>query len=127
MVLPASTFIDFSPVQSSNALSPIEVTELGMVTEVNPVQPSNAEYPIEVTELGMLTEVKPEQSENARPYRTWDSDGTGIFIIKTRIIISFISYGNACAIGILIIVYAIHIEIVGGGGDGGGCYEEQYQ
>ena len=34
---------------------PIEVTELGMVTEVKPVQPSKADQPISVTELGMVT------------------------------------------------------------------------
>ena len=37
---------------------PIEVTELGMVTEARLVQPENAEPPIEVTELGMVTEVR---------------------------------------------------------------------
>ena len=43
----------------------MEVTELGMETEVRPVQPENAELPMEVTELGMETEVKTVQSENA--------------------------------------------------------------
>ena len=32
-----------------------------MVTEVRPLQPSKAEMPIEVTELGMVTEVRPQQ------------------------------------------------------------------
>ena len=36
----------------------MEVTELGMVTEVSPEQPSKADSPIEVTELGMVTEVR---------------------------------------------------------------------
>ena len=37
----------------------MEVTEFGMVTEVNPIQPSKADPPMEVTELGMVTEVNP--------------------------------------------------------------------
>ena len=45
-----------------SALSPILVTELGIVTEVNLVQPSKALLPIEVTELPMVTVVRPEQS-----------------------------------------------------------------
>ena len=46
-------------VQPSKADQPIEVTELGMVTEVRPVQPLK---PLRnVTELGMVTEVKPVQ------------------------------------------------------------------
>ena len=50
----------FSPIvtlsiwaQPLNALLPMEVTELGMVTSVKPVQPSNALLPIFVTELPM--------------------------------------------------------------------------
>ena len=43
----------------------MEVTELGMVTEVSPEQPEKAPSPMEVTELGMVTEVSPEQLENA--------------------------------------------------------------
>ncbi len=39
----------------------MEVTELGMVTEVSPLQPRNALAPMEVTELPMLTEVSPLQ------------------------------------------------------------------
>ncbi len=50
-----------------NALLPILVTELGMVTLVNPLQPLNALPPILVTELGMVTLVKPEQPLNAEP------------------------------------------------------------
>ena len=52
--------------QSKNAQSPIEMTELGMVTLVRPLQLENALKPIEVTELGMVTLVKPVQPENAR-------------------------------------------------------------
>ena len=43
----------------------MEVTELGIVTEVKPMQFWNAEPPMEVTELGIVTEVKPLQLENA--------------------------------------------------------------
>ena len=40
----------------------IEVTELGIITEVKLLQFSNALLPIEVTELGIVTDVKPLQS-----------------------------------------------------------------
>jgi hypothetical protein len=40
--------------QSSNALSPMEVTELGMVTLVKLLHQANARSPIVVTELGMV-------------------------------------------------------------------------
>ena len=43
----------------------MEMTELGMVTEVSPEQPLKANSPIEVTELPMVTEVSPEQSLKA--------------------------------------------------------------
>jgi hypothetical protein len=36
-----------------------------MVMVVSPVQPENTQSPIEVTELGMVTEVSPEQSLKA--------------------------------------------------------------
>ena len=39
----------------------MDVTELGMVTEVRPLQPEKAAYPMDVTELGMVTEVRPLQ------------------------------------------------------------------
>ena len=38
------------PLQPRNAYFPIEVTELGIVTEVKPLQSQNAEEPMEVTE-----------------------------------------------------------------------------
>lgn len=44
-----------------NASSPIEVTEFGIVIEVNPVQNLNAQSSIEVTELGMVIEVNSVQ------------------------------------------------------------------
>ena len=37
----------------------MEVTLLGIVTEVKLLQFSNAEFPMEVTLLGIVTEVKP--------------------------------------------------------------------
>ena len=46
------------PLQPEKAELAIEVTELGIVTEVKPRQLEKAELPIEVTELGMVTEVK---------------------------------------------------------------------
>ena len=44
--------------QPEKALSPILVTELGIVTEVRPLQFSKAPSPILVTELGIVTEVR---------------------------------------------------------------------
>ena len=49
------------PLQPSNASFPMEVTLLGMVTDVKPLQSSNAYHPMEVTLFGMVTEVKPLQ------------------------------------------------------------------
>jgi len=43
----------------------MDVTLLGMVTEVRPVQLEKAHSPIDVTLLGMVTEVRPLQSWNA--------------------------------------------------------------
>jgi hypothetical protein len=53
--------IEVREVQFKNALSPTEVTLLGMVTEVKEKQPENAKSPMEVTLLGMVTEVKEGQ------------------------------------------------------------------
>ncbi len=63
--LPSSTIIDVKPVQPLKALSPIDVTELGMMRDVKPVQPLKALSPIDVTELGMVRDVKPEQAQKA--------------------------------------------------------------
>ena len=41
-----------------NAFSPISITELGIVTEINREQYSNALRPIRVTEFGILIELK---------------------------------------------------------------------
>jgi hypothetical protein len=43
----------------------MNVTLLGMVTEVKPEQPEKAPSPMLVTLLGMSTEVKPVQAEKA--------------------------------------------------------------
>ena len=59
--LPLSTFMLVKPLQLLNAMWPIEVTELGMVTLVKPLQPQNASSPISLTELPMVTLVKPLQ------------------------------------------------------------------
>ena len=50
------------PLQPLNAKYPMEVTLLGIVTEVKPLQPENALFPIEVTPFGIVIEVKPLQS-----------------------------------------------------------------
>ena len=57
--LPLSTTIDFKPLQKEKTLSPIEVTELGMLMLVKSL-PQKADSPIEETELGMLMLVKPQ-------------------------------------------------------------------
>ena len=43
--------------QLEKVLFPIDVTELGIVTEVKLKQPEKAPFPIDVTELGIATEV----------------------------------------------------------------------
>lgn len=48
-------FILFNVLQLRNAITPMKVTESGMVTLVKLLQPSNAISPIEVTESGMVT------------------------------------------------------------------------
>ena len=53
----ALKFSMVKPLQPLNALSPMEVTPVGMVIEVKPLQPSNALFPMEVTLFGMVTEV----------------------------------------------------------------------
>ena len=64
-VFPASTLMLVKPVQSSNALYPMLVTDEGMVMLVKPVQPENAHSPMLVTDEGMVMLVKPVQPENA--------------------------------------------------------------
>lgn len=48
------------------ASSPIDVTLLGIVIDVNPEQLEKAEYPIDVTLFGISIDVKPEQSWKAK-------------------------------------------------------------
>ena len=60
-----STMMLSKLLQPVNASSPIEVTELGITTEVKLLQPVNAYLPIEVTELGISTDVKLLQPEKA--------------------------------------------------------------
>ena len=50
-------------VQPEKAEEPMNVTLLGMVTEVKPVQYLKAPSPMDVMLLGMLTEVRLEQPE----------------------------------------------------------------
>ena len=57
-------FITGRLVQPEKADSPIDVTLLGMVTEVRPEQPEKADHPMDVTLLGMVTEVRLEHSRN---------------------------------------------------------------
>ena len=45
---------EVSPVQPENASDPMDVTESGIVIEVSPVHPENALYPMDVTEFGIL-------------------------------------------------------------------------
>lgn len=48
-----------------NALSPILVTELGIITDVSEEQPSNALLPMLATEFGITTDVKEKHLRNA--------------------------------------------------------------
>ena len=48
-----------------NAYPPIEVTELGIVTDISALQAKNAESPILVTELPIVTDVSAVQPWNA--------------------------------------------------------------
>ena len=70
-------------VQPAKALSPIDITLLGIVTKVNPVQPENAELPILVTLLPMVNEVRDEHDAKAL-----DS----IFLTSSPITTSFIVF-----------------------------------
>lgn len=46
---------DVNPEHPANAISPMDVTYLGMVNDVRPVHSQNANDPIDVTELGIVT------------------------------------------------------------------------
>ena len=54
MVLSGATDIEVREEQLAKAMSPILVTELGIVTEERLVQPKKVRYPILVTELGRV-------------------------------------------------------------------------
>ena len=58
---------DVRPLQLTKALSPILVTELGIVIEVRPLHVQKAKFPILVTELGIVTEVRLLQESKAPP------------------------------------------------------------
>ena len=66
-VTPVGMVTEVKPVQPENVQSLMEVTPVGMVIEVKPLQPENAYPPMEVTLLGMSIEVKPLQPRNAPP------------------------------------------------------------
>ena len=57
-MFPASAIIVVKPEQSEKGLTPMLVTELGIVMEVKPEQPKKAQFPMFVTELGISMEVK---------------------------------------------------------------------
>ena len=52
--------MEVSPLQASNALSPMVIRLLGNVMEVKPPHPSNASSSIVVTLLGIMTDVSLE-------------------------------------------------------------------
>ena len=54
---------DVRPEQSSKVKPSIDVTLLGIVTDVRLEQQRKASLPIEVTQLGIVTEVSPEQPQ----------------------------------------------------------------
>ncbi len=53
--------ISVIPVHPLKAIDSIQVTELGMVTDVRLEQPPKADAPILVTELGMFIDVRPDK------------------------------------------------------------------
>ena len=65
MSFPLSTVMLVRLLQPENALTPIVVTELGMLMLVRLLQSLNALIPIVVTELGMSMLVRPVQYLNA--------------------------------------------------------------
>ncbi len=65
---------DVRLVQLENAYSPMEVTELGMVTDVMALQLENAPPPMEVTQLGMVID-----SRLVQPYKTLGSSVDNVF------------------------------------------------
>ena len=59
-----SLLSEVSPEQPENALSPMLVTDAGIVIEVRDLQPEKAVRSILVTVSGILNEVRLEQPEN---------------------------------------------------------------
>ena len=49
-----STLIASKALQYENASFPIEITDLGMLIDVNLLQLENEDFPIEITESGMI-------------------------------------------------------------------------
>ena len=66
-VFPLSTTIDVNPVHSIKALSPIEVTKLGIETAVKQLSCQNANSSIAVTEDGMVISCNLGHNENEYP------------------------------------------------------------
>ena len=60
LVLPLSTSMDVRS-HLRKTVELMDVTLLGMVTEVRPLQPTKAVRPMDVTLLGMVMEVRPRQ------------------------------------------------------------------
>ena len=54
-------------VHPENALPPMVVTELGIVTDEMPLHPQNALIPMFVTDVGMVIDVMFAHPENALP------------------------------------------------------------
>ena len=64
-VFPLSTDIAAKALQPSKTSIPIDVTLLGMVTDVRPVQKLKASLPIDFTLLGMVNDFRPVQFSKA--------------------------------------------------------------
>lgn len=58
------------PQHLSNAPRPIDVTELGIVTDERLEQPRNAKFPIEVTDFPIVTDARPVQCQYLQPIIT---------------------------------------------------------
>ena len=58
IVLPSSTTIEAKLLHPEKALVPMDVTLLGMVTEVKPLQRAKVASPMDVTLLGIVMEVR---------------------------------------------------------------------
>ena len=81
---------DVRPLQPLKALSPMLVTELGIVTEVRP-QYMKACVPMLVTELGMVTKVRPLQPEKAYSPMLVTELGIIVFLHPAIKVLEFVS------------------------------------